>query len=137
MFGTAHRCPDAEAKAKAESVALAGLQTEAPTTQASYQALSTLAYIGKKASNKETRNALLPIQKLKTSRGQLRSVAKGPASLTATAYGYLAIAQAKAVGTIAQDMQPAVNELLAGIPQVLLATDGSHITNAEPLFCEL
>ena len=96
-----------------------GLQTEATTTQASYQALSTLAYTGGKASQEEIRNALLAIQKLKTSRGQLRSVAKGPASLGATAYGYLAIAQAKAVGSIGQDMQPAVDELLAGIPQVL------------------
>ena len=112
------RCLDGSLKAKAEKIAKSVLETEVADTQTGYLALGTLASLGKSASPEAIHNALLPIQKLKASKGQLRLVPKGPGSILATAYGYLAVAQAKRVGVIGKDIQHAVEELLADMPQV-------------------
>lgn len=92
-----------------------------PDTLTSYRALSVLASLGKTAPQKAISNALAPIQKLKAAKGQLRAAPKGPASLAATAYGYLAVAQAKKVGSIGQDALSAVEELLGAAPQVRIS----------------
>jgi hypothetical protein len=92
-----------------------------------YQALATLASLGRSASQKALQNGLLPIQKLKASKGQLQLVPKGSASLTATAHGYLAVAQAKRLGSIGKDILPAVEELLAEMPQVNTRHEAQHV----------
>ena len=141
--GCCCRCSDGGLAAKAEKVAKAALETEAADTQTGYQALGTLASLGKSASPKAIQHALLPIQKLKASKGQLRFVPKGPGSILATAYGYLAIAQARKVGTIGKDILPAAEELLADMPQVSKRMEGSvpssadrtHVQNSRMRLC--
>ena len=112
------RCSDGGLRSKAESLAVGALETEVVDMLTGYQALATLAALGGSASQKAIRNGLLPIQKLKASKGQLRLAPRGPASLAATAHGYLAVAQAKRLRAIGKDILPAVEELLVEMPQV-------------------